>query len=61
MIKNIKLDAKLVSYINKVGYKENPILTKLRLETAKLGSVSRMQISPDQGALMSILVQIIGV
>ena len=60
-IKNIKLDAKLVSYINRVGYKENPILTKLRLETAKLGSVSRMQISPDQGALMSILVRIIGV
>src|SRR3954463_6540933 len=40
---------------------QDPILRDLRQETADIGEMSRMQISEEQGALMSILVAACGV
>jgi len=38
----------------------DPLLAELRLKTAGLGEVSRMQISPEQGAFLSLLAGAVG-
>ncbi len=54
------LSNELVSYIQKMGVREHPILEKCRLETAVMGDISRMQIAPEQGALLALLAQLTG-
>lgn len=39
---------------------DDPVLEALRLETANLGDISAMAISPDQASLMTVLVAAIG-
>ncbi|MEM9274100.1 MAG: class I SAM-dependent methyltransferase [Cyanobacteria bacterium P01_F01_bin.143] len=53
------LSDSLASYIQSVSVQEPEILAKLREETSQL-SGSRMQIAPEQGQLMSLLVQLLG-
>jgi caffeoyl-CoA O-methyltransferase len=53
------IDPKLQSYVDQVGYHELPVLARLRTETAAMPN-SRMQISPDQGHLLQILVKATG-
>lgn len=48
----------LENYIHDVTVNESDILKVLRTETAKL-TMSRMQISPEQGQLMALLVKLI--
>ena len=47
------------SYVGQVITKETPLQKRLRAETAKL-PMSMMQIGPDQGALLALLVRLIG-
>ena len=49
----------LADYIQSIFLREPDILKQLREETAKL-SIARMQISPEQGQLMALLVQLMG-
>ncbi len=49
----------LADYIQSISLREPDILKQLREETAKL-SMARMQISPEQGQLMALLVQLMG-
>ena len=49
----------LADYIQSISLREPDILKQLREETAKL-SIARMQISPEQGQLMALLVQLMG-
>jgi len=59
--KFIALDGPLYDYVVKHGHNGDPILNELAAETAsKLGRVSMMQISPEQGTLMTILARAIG-
>jgi len=53
------LSDNLSSYIRSVSVQEPEILVKLRQETAKL-PMGRMQIAPEQGQFMSLLVQLLG-
>ena len=46
-------------YLRRVGVREHPLLERLREETAGLPQRS-MQIAPEQGALMAILVELMG-
>jgi predicted O-methyltransferase YrrM len=46
-------------YVGQVITKETPLQKRLRAETAKL-PMSMMQIGPDQGALLALLVRLIG-
>ena len=46
-------------YVGEVITKETPLQKRLRAETAKL-PMSMMQIGPDQGALLALLVRLIG-
>ena len=59
MGKSMGLSDELHSYLMQVGTREDPILEQLRIETSRMERAT-MQISPDQGALMQILVQLMG-
>lgn len=56
---NIGLDKQLYEYLLSVSLRENQVLTKLRQETSQ-HSASIMQISPDQGQFMALLVKLLG-
>ena len=58
--RTIQVDDQLYDYILSVSSREPDVLRKLREETAGLGTVFRMQISPEQGQFMFLLAQLIG-
>ena len=53
------LPDKIERYVGEVITKETPLQKRLRAETAKL-PMAMMQIGPDQGALLALLVRLIG-
>ena len=53
------LEETLADYIQSISLREPDILKQLWEETAKL-SIARMQISPEQGQFMALLVQLMG-
>jgi predicted O-methyltransferase YrrM len=53
------LEESLYDYLLSVSLREPTILTQLRQETSQL-PMSRMQISPEQGQFMALLVKLIG-
>ena len=53
------INPKLQEYVDKVGYHEAPILARLREETSLMPE-GRMQISPDQGQFLQLMVTAIG-
>lgn len=55
----IGLDDRLYNYLLAVSLREPDILQRLRQETASYPS-ARMQIAPEQGQFMALLVQILG-
>jgi predicted O-methyltransferase YrrM len=54
------LTGELHQYIVRHGSREDAALADLRERTAALGSISAMQISPDQGALLKLLTRLTG-
>lgn len=58
--KTIGLSGALHEYYATHAYREPVILRDLRAETAKLGGQSAMQIGPEQGAFMGLLVKLMG-
>jgi predicted O-methyltransferase YrrM len=56
---NIVLDDRLYPYFRQVAYDEPPILKELRERTASL-PLAVMQISPEQGAFMAMMVKLTG-
>jgi predicted O-methyltransferase YrrM len=59
--KTFTLPEELHNYLLKVSVQEPGFLKRLRAETATLpDSTARMQISPEQGQFMALLVQLIG-
>jgi predicted O-methyltransferase YrrM len=53
------LDDRLYAYLQSISVQEPPILTELRHETAR-HPMGMMQIAPEQGQFMALLVQLIG-
>ncbi len=53
------LDPELQQYVLRVGVREPEILKRLRQETSKL-PMAEMQIAPEQGAFMGLLVELLG-
>jgi caffeoyl-CoA O-methyltransferase len=49
----------LTAYLRRVGIREQPLLARLREETAPLPQ-AQMQIAPEQGAFMALLVELMG-
>ncbi len=56
---SLGLSDDLSAYLRRVGVREHPLLARLREETAALPQ-HNMQIAPEQGAFMALLVQIMG-
>ncbi|MEO0755368.1 MAG: class I SAM-dependent methyltransferase [Cyanobacteria bacterium J06648_16] len=57
--KLLSLDDRLIHYLRSVSVREPEILQQLRAETAQ-HPMAVMQVSPEQGQLMALLVQLIG-
>ena len=60
MSKYTPLDERLYGYLLERGVREDDVLRRLAEETDAMGDISVMQIAPDQGAFMSLLVRAIG-
>jgi predicted O-methyltransferase YrrM len=58
--KTIGLEGRLFDYYAAHAYREPEILKELREETARLGGLAQMQIGPEQGAFMAMLVKLMG-
>jgi predicted O-methyltransferase YrrM len=58
--KYLRLDDQIYAYVVALGAREDEALARIRRETAELGDIAVMQISPDQGALMTMLARLIG-
>lgn len=58
-IVTINLTPELYAYLQKISLREADVLKKLRDVTHKLGS-ARMQISPEQGQFMALLIELLG-
>jgi len=57
--RTLNLTDDLVAYVHRYGVREHPVLAKLRERTAPLPE-HNMQIGPEQGAFMALLVRLIG-
>jgi predicted O-methyltransferase YrrM len=57
--KTIGISDELSAYVHQVGTREPEVLARLREETAAIPQ-HRMQISPEQGAFLALLVELIG-
>ncbi len=58
MSTQIEINKQLVNYLQNVGYRRDPIIDKLVKETKALGSLAQMQIAPEQGQFLEIIVAI---
>src|SRR4051794_41971044 len=54
------LTPELHGYLVEHGARQDDVLRRLAAETAELGGISIMQVSPEQGAFMNLLVRAIG-
>jgi len=59
--KYTSLDDDLHAYMVSVGVRQDEVLARIQAETAAMGSISAMQIAPDQGAFMELLTRALGV
>jgi len=57
--RTINLTDDVIAYVHEYGVREHPVLASLRERTAPLPE-HNMQIGPDQGAFMGLLVKLIG-
>jgi len=57
--KNVVMDPSLQAYLQSVSLREPPLLAHLREETAALPN-ARMQVAPEQGQFMALLVELTG-
>ncbi len=58
--KFLRMTPALYRYVVEHGARQDDVLRRLAEETAALGSIAAMQIAPDQGALLTLLVRSIG-
>ena len=56
----VKATDVLMDYLSRVGAREHPAQTRCREDTLKMGPVSGMQIAPEQGAFLAMLVKLVG-
>ena len=58
MSTQIGIDIKLIQYLKSTGYRADKIIDDLVVETLELGGVAQMQIAPEQGQFLEIIVKI---
>lgn len=58
MSNQIGVNKELIKYLESVGYRSDKIIDQLVVETLALGAVAQMQIAPEQGQFLEIIVKI---
>ena len=58
MSNQITINNKLLKYLEQTGYREDEIINNLVKETQSLGNVAQMQIAPEQGQFLEMLVKV---
>ncbi len=58
--RTIVMNDTVYDYLQAVSVRETPVQTRLREKTTKMGRVSGMQISPEQGQFMGLLIELTG-
>jgi predicted O-methyltransferase YrrM len=58
MSSQIEINSRLVKYLAANGYRSNALIDELVKETKNLGNIAKMQIAPEQGQLLQIIVKI---
>jgi predicted O-methyltransferase YrrM len=58
MVKTLTYTDAVLNYVADTGVREHAVLKTCRDETMAMGGISRMQISPEQGAFMGITAQL---
>ena len=58
MSNQIIINEKLVNYLKKIGYRSDKITDQLIQETQLLGNIAQMQIAPEQGQFLEMIVKI---
>ena len=58
MSTQIVINENLIKYLEAVGYRSDKFIDKLVAETLSLGGVAQMQIAPEQGQFLEIIVKI---
>jgi caffeoyl-CoA O-methyltransferase len=56
----VKATDKLMDYLSRVGAREHPVQARCREETQNMGRVAQMQIAPEQGAFLALIVKLTG-
>jgi predicted O-methyltransferase YrrM len=57
--RTLNLTDDLLAYVREHGVREHPVLSRLREDTAQM-PMAQMQIAPEQGAFMALLVRLLG-
>ena len=58
MSSQIEINYELVKYLSTNGYRPNPVIDELVKKTKALGTISQMQIAPEQGQFLEIIVKL---
>ena len=58
MSTQIEINENLIKYLDAIGYRSDELIDKLVAETLSLGGVAKMQIAPEQGQFLEIIVKI---
>jgi caffeoyl-CoA O-methyltransferase len=58
MSTQIGIDQKLIQYLKTTGYRSDDVINKLVAETSALGDFAQMQIAPEQGQFLEIIIKI---
>ena len=59
MSTQIEITQNIINYLRTNGYRSDPVVEELVKETNALGTVAQMQIAPEQGQFLEIIVKLI--
>ena len=60
MSRSIGLSEPVADYVRAMNRGESPAMVRCREETAAMGGIARMQISPEQGAVLEFFIHLLG-
>ena len=58
MSTQIEINKSLVNYLSRIGYRPDSVVDELIKETRALGNIANMQIAPEQGKFLEMIVKI---
>jgi len=59
MSRSLGLSEPVADYVRAMNRAESPAMERCRLETTAMGDIARMQISPEQGAVLEFFIHLL--